>query len=267
MGLYSLLTTGVNLSQLITQLELRHQAMRSHERGTSTPTVLEIGALWERTDYPTIGNALMRYNGSSYAFLLDPDFGQINAGGTVPYAANQAMGSNKFTGLAAGSGAGDSVRYEQVLLLSGGTMTGMINTGGNRVTNLPGPADGTDAARAFYVDARAGQVGTVSWDPSLVSGAVTTGAGAGTGPQAVLACIELMNPTTPAPGTSPVSTNVLFVAGTGTESGRVFYGGLNTPWTTPTWETLNCTFNATGFVLQVGSTSWRHVKARYRVWL
>lgn len=46
------------------------------------------------------------------------------AGGTM--SGNIAMGSNKLTGLAAGSNAGDSVRYEQVLLLAGGTMSGAL---------------------------------------------------------------------------------------------------------------------------------------------
>lgn len=46
-------------------------------------------------------------------------------GGTM--AGSIAMGgSYKLTGLAAGSTAGDSVRYEQVLLLAGGTMTGTL---------------------------------------------------------------------------------------------------------------------------------------------
>ena len=40
--------------------------------------------------------------------------------------ANLPMNANKLTGLAAGTSAGDSVRYEQVLLLAGGTMTGAI---------------------------------------------------------------------------------------------------------------------------------------------
>jgi hypothetical protein len=36
------------------------------------------------------------------------------------------MNAKKLTGLAAGTTAGDSVRYEQVLLLAGGTMTGTV---------------------------------------------------------------------------------------------------------------------------------------------
>jgi hypothetical protein len=44
--------------------------------------------------------------------------------GTAPPTANVPMGNYKLTGLAAGTVAGDSVRYEQVLLLAGGTVTG-----------------------------------------------------------------------------------------------------------------------------------------------
>jgi hypothetical protein len=43
-----------------------------------------------------------------------------------PLTGNLAAGGFKLTGLAAGSTAGDSARYEQVLLLAGGTMAGSI---------------------------------------------------------------------------------------------------------------------------------------------
>ena len=43
----------------------------------------------------------------------------IHRDGSVAFTANQAMGGFKLTGLAAGSAAGNSVRYEQVLLLDG----------------------------------------------------------------------------------------------------------------------------------------------------
>lgn len=39
----------------------------------------------------------------------------IRSTGTVAFAANQPMGTNKLTGLAAGSAAGDSVRFEQLI--------------------------------------------------------------------------------------------------------------------------------------------------------
>lgn len=58
----------------------------------------------------------------------------LKGGGTM--SGNIAMGTNKLTGLAAGSTAGDSVRYEQVLLLAGGTMAGDIAMGTNKLTGL-----------------------------------------------------------------------------------------------------------------------------------
>jgi len=50
----------------------------------------------------------------------------ITRDGQSTPSANLPMNAKKLTGLAAGTAAGDSVRYEQVLLLAGGTMTGAI---------------------------------------------------------------------------------------------------------------------------------------------
>ena len=50
----------------------------------------------------------------------------ITRDGQSTPSANLPMNANKLTGLAAGTAAGDSVRYEQVLLLAGGTMTGSV---------------------------------------------------------------------------------------------------------------------------------------------
>ena len=50
----------------------------------------------------------------------------ITRDGQSTPSANLPMNAKKLTGLAAGTSAGDSVRYEQVLLLTGGTMTGAI---------------------------------------------------------------------------------------------------------------------------------------------
>ena len=52
--------------------------------------------------------------------------GSIARDGQSPPTANLPMGGFKLTGLAAGSNNGDSVRYEQVLLLAGGTVTGNV---------------------------------------------------------------------------------------------------------------------------------------------
>ena len=64
----------------------------------------------------------------------------ITRDGQSTPSANLPMNSKKLTGLAAGTSAGDSVRYEQVLLLAGGTMTGTVTL----VTPILGtPTSGT----------------------------------------------------------------------------------------------------------------------------
>lgn len=64
----------------------------------------------------------------------------ITRDGQSTPSANLPMNAKKLTGLAAGTTAGDSVRYEQVLLLAGGTMTGTVTL----VTPILGtPTSGT----------------------------------------------------------------------------------------------------------------------------
>lgn len=62
---------------------------------------------------------------------------------------NIAMGGFKLTGLGAGTVAGDSLRYEQViglyLLLTGGTMSGAIAMGTNKITGLGNGTAAQDA--------------------------------------------------------------------------------------------------------------------------
>jgi hypothetical protein len=105
---------------------------------------------------------------------------QLNAklslsGGTM--SGNIAMGSNKLTGLAAGSGVGDSVRYEQAILASGvNPFTAAQSMGSNKLTNLANGTANNDAVNF-------GQLTAVSngniWlapllDPDLVNDSLTT---------------------------------------------------------------------------------------------
>lgn len=75
--------------------------------------------------------------------------------GTRAFTANQPMGGFKLTGLAAGSGAGDSVRYEQVILASGANAFAAAQSmGGFNLTNLADPLSGQDAVTLAYMNAR-----------------------------------------------------------------------------------------------------------------
>ena len=75
------------------------------------------------------------------------------AGGTMTGAI--AMGSNKVTGLDSGTASGDAVNKGQLdtmLPLAGGTMTGNIAIGSNVITSSANPSDDTHLARKAYVD-------------------------------------------------------------------------------------------------------------------
>lgn len=70
------------------------------------------------------------------------------SGGTMTGAI--AMGNNKITGLAAGTANGDAVRYEQLsnyLAKAGGTMSGAIAMGSNKITGLAEATSNGDAVR------------------------------------------------------------------------------------------------------------------------
>lgn len=94
--------------------------------------------------------------GGAATILMTEGTYTVNAALTM--GANIAMGgSYKLTGLAAGSTAGDSVRYEQVLLLAGGTMAGNIDMGSNDLTNvgnleIDDDAPATPVADTLYAD-------------------------------------------------------------------------------------------------------------------
>ena len=83
------------------------------------------------------------------------------AGGTM--SGPIAMGSQKVTGLAAGTANGDAVRYEQALLLAGGTMAGKITLDGD-------PSSALHAAPKQYVDALGSSLGVyLDWTPALTA--------------------------------------------------------------------------------------------------
>lgn len=79
----------------------------------------------------------------------------IHSDGSVPYAANQPMASHKLTSLSAGTTTGDSVRYEQAVLISGvNAFTADQSMGSHKLTNVTNPSSAQDAATKAYVDGK-----------------------------------------------------------------------------------------------------------------
>lgn len=73
---------------------------------------------------------------------------KLNLAGGIMTGDIAMSGTQKLTGLAAGSVAGDSVRYEQVLLLAGGTMAGNIAFGSSfKLTGLAAGTTNGDSIR------------------------------------------------------------------------------------------------------------------------
>lgn len=156
MTVYQQIITGTNISQFVGSLNTNFEAVRSMERGAnaSEPAVKVTGLLWNRTDYPALGEAVLRWDGAEWDLILDPDHPQVNAGGTVPFAAHQSMGGFKLFNLGQGSASGESVRFDQVILKGGlNDFTANQSMGGFRLTNVGAPTQPTDAARLQDISA------------------------------------------------------------------------------------------------------------------
>jgi hypothetical protein len=75
--------------------------------------------------------------------------------GSRTFTADQPMGSNKLTGLSAGTAAGHSVRYEQAILASGANaFSANQSLGGNKLTNSADPVSSQDLVTLAYMNAR-----------------------------------------------------------------------------------------------------------------
>lgn len=108
----------------------------------------------------------------------------ITRDGQSTPSANLPMNAKKLTGLAAGTSAGDSVRYEQVLLLAGGTMTGAITFNAGQTFTGTLPLTGGTMTGNLTLDAYTEKVatlatsGTIALNPS--TGTTLSCAAAGT---------------------------------------------------------------------------------------
>ena len=103
------------------------------------------------------------------------------AGGTMTGAI--AMGSNKVTGLDSGTASGDAVNKGQLdtmLPLAGGTMTGNIAIGSNVITSSANPTDDTHLARKAYVDNVLGSATAAATSASAAATSATNAASSAT---------------------------------------------------------------------------------------
>jgi len=124
MPLYTTISLPGSLSTLVSNIELQHTAMRSLERGSTSPTIKPTGLLWDAVSYLSFpAESLLRWNGAAWTLVADLAFTQLNAGGTVPLAANLPAGGFKVTGLAAPTASGEAARYNEVTADGNGILT------------------------------------------------------------------------------------------------------------------------------------------------
>ena len=137
--------------------------------GNPVTTNTTISSIWANTTLADIASGL------TSCVLKD---------GTQTITANMPMAGFKFTGLGPGSSANDSVRYNQVLLLTGGTMTGNLlftdNTYDIGATGATRPRD-LWLARNANVSGTLTVGGAVLLTGTLTVGGVTSTGATGTG--------------------------------------------------------------------------------------
>jgi hypothetical protein len=163
MGLYAQQNLGDAMSQIVIFDDTQDEAIRSLERGNTLPTVLVTGLLHDSTSSTNIQNvdnpgtivsiathteALIRYHGAGWNYLLDLRHPALNSGGTVKMGASLDLGGQKIVSLAAGMAIGDAIRKDQAVLVDGTqALTGDWSAGTNKITDLAAPTNPNDAAR------------------------------------------------------------------------------------------------------------------------
>ena len=187
---------------------------------------------------------------------------------------NFNFNSKQLKGIAAGSTSGDAYEYAQAgtalglkLSLAGGTMSGAIAMGGNKVTGLGAPTAGSaDAATALYVDTAVAAAGTAAeWqnsvltatilDPTDIVGSPTagdrylingTGAGGWASKDNQIAQYVSGTKTLTGSWSYYVPTTGTFTSADDNNTNLYYYGGAS--WTTKAFESTT----ASGFLFKSG---------------
>jgi hypothetical protein len=131
MAIWTSQTIGTNLSQIVEADDAQDSAIRSFERGSTEPGTKLAGQFWACQNSSTLSTltasqvggpwdeAIVRWSGSAWTLLADPDHPCLNAGGTVKMTASLDANNNKIINMAAGSADGDSARTAEVLYRNG----------------------------------------------------------------------------------------------------------------------------------------------------
>ena len=129
---------------------------------------------WQELLTPT--DSVISVDGQTGAVNLSSTYATIaNAANKLPLAGGTmsgaiAMGSNKITGLGTPTSTGDAATKDYAdtkLPLTGGTLSGQINMGANKITNLADPTNLTDAMTLNYFN-------TAALAPSNLTGPITS---------------------------------------------------------------------------------------------
>lgn len=185
MTLYAQQNLGASISELAITDDQQDEAIRSHERGATVPTVLVPGLVWISTSNPAIqaadlssalvspashAEAALLRRSSDWLYLMDTRHPQLNAGGTVKLTQNLDCGTKALTNLGPSTGGTNAARRVDVLLKDGtNPATANISMGGNRLTNLGAPSAATDAVRKQDLDA----AGSISSQQFVHAGSIT----------------------------------------------------------------------------------------------
>ena len=131
-------------------------------------------ANWQELLTPT--DAVLSVDGQTGTVSLSSTYATVaNAANKLPLAGGTmsgaiAMGSNKITGLGTPTATGDAATKDYAdtkLALTGGTLSGALAMGTNKVTGLGDPTNAQDAATKNYID-------TVVLAPSNLTGVITS---------------------------------------------------------------------------------------------